>query len=285
MKITNHRFDDHWFALSKDVGGNLDDLRFIVMHYTAGGDGKGTRDYMLKSPEEKGANAGKAVYGSAHLLIDRDGTIWQIVPFDKRARHAGESQWKGLTSLNQYAIGIEIANYGWLDLQGDGTYKRPETPRFKAKDVTIGTMPGGTEQKGWENYTAAQLASVEAVTLALLEHYPAIREIVGHQEIAPGRKFDPGPAFPLQRFKNLVFGRSEDAFDTADGPAPERFEVTSSLNIRGGPGVQFTPLEVSPLKIGTKVVKHDEQGEWYFVSLAKAATQKGWVNRRYLALL
>jgi N-acetylmuramoyl-L-alanine amidase len=285
MKITNHRFDEHWFAPSKDVGGNLDELRFIVMHYTAGGDGKNTRDYMLKSPAEKGGNTGKLVYGSAHLLVDRDGTIWQIVPFDKRARHAGESQWKGLTMLNQYSIGIEIANYGWLDRQGDGSYKRPETKRFKGEDVTIARMPGSTEEKGWENYTAAQLASVEAVTLALLEHYPEIREIVGHQEIAPGRKFDPGPAFPLQRFKNLVFGRGEEAFDGPAARARERFQVTSSLNIRGGPGVEFAPLEASPLKIGTRVDKHDEQGEWYFVSLAKAATQKGWVNRRYLALL
>jgi N-acetylmuramoyl-L-alanine amidase len=282
MKITNHRFDDHWFAPSKDVSGALDDLRFIVMHYTAGGNGAGTRDYMLKSPQEKGGNSGTLVYGSAHLLVDRDGTIWQIVPFNRRAHHAGKSQWKGLNSLNQYSIGIEIANYGWLDRQGDGSYKRPETPRFKARDVTIGRMPGGTEEKGWENYTAAQLASVEAATLALLDHYPTIREIVGHQEIAPGRKFDPGPAFPLQRFKNLVTGRGDDG---PDAPPPERFEVTASLNIRGGAGIEFTPLDISPLKRGTKVVKLDEQGDWYFVSLASKRAQKGWVNRRYLKLL
>jgi N-acetylmuramoyl-L-alanine amidase len=186
-------------------------------------------------------------------------------------------------SLNEYAIGIEIANYGWLNPQGDGTYKRPETPRFKAKDVTIGPMPNSTEVKGWENYTAEQLAGVEAATLALLAHYPTIREIVGHQEISPGRKFDPGPAFPLQRFKTLVDGRG----DQSPKDAAERYEVTSSLNIRGGAGIEFAQLDggVSPLKIGTKVVKLDEQGDWYFVALAKATATKGWVNRRYLRLL
>jgi len=285
MKITNHRFDDHWFGQSKDIGGNLDDLRFIVMHYTAGGSGAGTRDYMMKSPLEKGGNSGKEIFGSAHLLVDRDGTIWQLVPFNRRARHAGESQWKGLKSLNQYSVGIEIANYGWLDRQGDGTYKRPETPRFKAKDVTLGRMPNGTEEKGWENYTVEQLASVEAVTLALLDHYPTIHEIVGHQEIAPGRKFDPGPAFPLQRFKNLVVGRGGDGIDDGDGPSEEQYLTTASVNIRGGPGTEFAPLDVSPLKAGTKVAKSDEQGEWYFVSLAKPRTQKGWINRRYLKLI
>jgi N-acetylmuramoyl-L-alanine amidase len=91
MNITNHRFDDHWFGLSKDVGGTLSDLRFIVMHYTAGGDGVGTRDYFMKSPEEKGKN-GEPVYASAHLLVDRDGTTWQLVPFNKKARHAGRAR-------------------------------------------------------------------------------------------------------------------------------------------------------------------------------------------------
>jgi N-acetylmuramoyl-L-alanine amidase len=285
VKIANHRFEDHWFAMSKDVGGPLDDLKFIVMHYTAGGDGKGTRDYMLESPAEKGRSTGKLVYGSAHVLVDRDGTFWQIVPFNRMARHAGKSEWKGLASLNQYALGIEIANHGWLDRQGDGTYKRADTPRFKAKDVTLGPMPAGTEEKGWENYTAEQLAAVEAVTLALLERYPTIHEIVGHQEIAPGRKFDPGPAFPLQRFKNLVFGRGDELLEGPDALPPERYEVTTTLNIRGGPGIEFAPLDVSPLKIGTKVDKLDADGNWVFVKLARKSSQKGWVHGRYLKLV
>jgi N-acetylmuramoyl-L-alanine amidase len=250
------------------------------MHYTAGGEGAATRDYMLQSPEVKGTKAAP-VYASAHLLVDRDGTIWQIVPFNKQARHAGKSHWQGLDSLNTYSIGIEIANYGWLNRQGDGTFKRPETPRFKAKDVTLGIVPGGTEEKGWENYTAEQLAAVESVTRALLDHYSSIVEIVGHQEIAPGRKFDPGPAFPLQRFKNLVTGRGDDELDRP----PHRYEVSTSLNIRGGPGTEFLPLEISPLKQGTKVVKREEQGDWFFVTLAAGKKESGWVNRRYLTML
>jgi N-acetylmuramoyl-L-alanine amidase len=282
MKITNHKFDDYWHALSKDVGGALTDLRFIVMHYTAGGDGKGTRDYFLKSPAEKGKNQGTLVYGSAHLLVDRDGVIWQLVPFNKVARHAGKSSWQGLDSLNQYAIGIEIANYGWLNRQADGTYMRlGETPRFKPEDVMVGPMPNTTEEKGWENYPAAQLAAVESVTLALLAHYTEIREIVGHQDISPGRKFDPGPAFPLQRFKNLVTGRGDDQVDRP----PERFEVSTSLNIRGGPGTEHGLLKISPLKKGTKVLKTDEQGDWYYVKLTTGTKQSGWVNRRYLTML
>jgi N-acetylmuramoyl-L-alanine amidase len=112
------------------------------------------------------------------------------------------------------------------------------------------------------------------VTLALLAHNTEIREIVGHQEIAPGRKFDPGPAFPLQRFKNLVTGRGDERLDRP----PERFEVSTSLNIRGGPGTEHGLLKISPLKKGTKVVKTDEQGDWFYVTLTTGTKQSGWVT-------
>ena len=258
MRIANHRLAEEWFGRSKDVGGPLDSLRFVVMHYTAGGSGAGSRDYMMLSPTEKQRRLGrsKPVYASAHLVVDRDGSVWQIVPFNLKARHAGRSRWRGLSSLNKYAVGIEIANYGWLDRQGDDSYKRSDTPRFAAEDVTVGPMPGGTETKGWENYPAAQLDAVARVTSALLDKYPSITEIVGHQEIAPGRKFDPGPAFPMQRFRSLVDDRGVGAIDSRPDqgePAPERYQSATRLNIRGGPGVEFEKLDVSPLAAGTAI--------------------------------
>lgn len=290
MHIENHRFRDHWFDLSGDVGGPLTQLRFIVMHYTAGGSGESSRDYMLKSPAEKQRirGGGRKVYASAHIVVDRDGSIWQIVPFDLKARHAGKSSWRGLHSLNQYSIGIEIANYGWLDRQGDGTYRRSDTPVFQPGEVTVAPMPGGSEVKGWENYPLAQLEAVEKVTAALLAHYPSIMEIVGHQEISPGRKFDPGPAFPLQRFRNLVDDRGVGAVEgEADaGQVPDEYYLaTTRLNIRSGPGVVFEKLDISPLTAGTKLRKHDEERDWYFVSLTSDRSVKGWVHSRYARMV
>lgn len=289
-KIKNHRFTDFWFGRSKDVGGPLTDLRFIVMHYTAGGSGAASRDYMMKSPSEKARvlGASKKVYASAHIVVDRDGTVWQIVPFNLKARHAGTSQWKGLTSLNRYAIGIEIANYGWLDKQGDGSYKRSDTPRFQAENVTIAPMPNGTEIKGWENYASEQLDAVERVTRALLDKYPSISQVLGHQEIAPRRKFDPGPAFPMQGFRNLLDNRGLGALENERGVEerpPERFVTTTRLNIRGGPGNEFERLAESPLPHGTELVKQDEEGVWYMVSLADDPTISGWVHSRYTKLV
>lgn len=294
MRIVKHRLADHWFGMSKDIGGALTDLRFIVMHYTAAGSGAVSRDYMMKSPTEKGAKSGTKRYASAHVVVDRDGTPWQIVPLNRKARHAGRSQWRGLESLNSYSIGIEIANYGWLDPQGDGSYKRSDTPRFAAGDVTISSMPGGTEVKGWENYPAVQLDAVQHVTESLLAKYPSIIEVVGHQDISPGRKFDPGPAFPMQRFRNLVDGRGAGALENERSviqrPEPS-YTTTARLNIRAGPGLDCEPLDVSPLPTGTSVIAIDEQPPWIFVSLTDtiesriAEEVKGWVHSRYLRLL
>ena len=96
MQIKNHKLAGHWYRLSRDIGAEMGAPRFIVMHYTAGGAGAGARDYMLKSPTQKQRLLGAArkIYASAHVIVDRDGSIWQIVPFNRKARHAGRSRWK-----------------------------------------------------------------------------------------------------------------------------------------------------------------------------------------------
>jgi len=280
--------------MSKDIGGALHAPRFIVMHYTAGGSGAGSRDYMVKSPTQKQKLTGAAdrVYGSAHIVIDRDGSTWQIVPFDRKARHAGRSSWKGLESLNSFSIGIEIANYGWLDLQGDGSYKRSDTPRFAAEQVTIAPMPSGTRLMGWENYPTVQLEAVERVSRVLLTAYPSIGEILGHEEIARRRKFDPGPAFPMPRFRSLVddrgIGALEDESDDRER-SRDRYATTSRLNIRGGPGIDYEKLDESPLAVGTIVASlhsdGDNDSEWTKVRLGGADGIIGWVHGGYLRLV
>jgi N-acetyl-anhydromuramoyl-L-alanine amidase len=98
---------------------------------------------------------------SAHLLIRRDGSVIQFVPFSERAWHAGESCFRGKTRCNDYSIGIE--------LEGED-----ETP-----------------------YDDRQYPVLQAVINALCAAYPAIsaRKLAGHCDISPGRKTDPGPAF------------------------------------------------------------------------------------------
>jgi AmpD protein len=103
---------------------------------------------------------------SSHLFIDRRGRTIQFVPFNERAWHAGVSCWRGRERCNDFSIGIELEG---------------EDHRF---------------------YTRAQYRRLGAVVNALLDSYPRLSRgaIVGHQEIAPGRKTDPGPAFDWPGF-------------------------------------------------------------------------------------
>ena len=100
---------------------------------------------------------------SAHLVIDRRGRATQFVPFNQRAWHAGESSWRGRPGCNNYAIGIEL----------EGTDERP--------------------------YTQRQYERLARVLDWLMRRYPAldVAALVGHNEIAPGRKTDPGAELRL----------------------------------------------------------------------------------------
>ncbi|MEQ1440670.1 1,6-anhydro-N-acetylmuramyl-L-alanine amidase AmpD [Fontimonas sp. SYSU GA230001] len=107
---------------------------------------------------------------SAHLLIRRDGAVVQFVPFVRRAWHAGVSSFDGRERCNDFSIGIEL----------EGTDERP--------------------------YTARQYRRLARVIGVLRRHYPRItpQRVVGHSDIAPGRKTDPGPAFDWARLRSLL---------------------------------------------------------------------------------
>jgi len=104
---------------------------------------------------------------SAHVLVRRDGELVQFVSFGERAWHAGKSVWQGREACNDYSIGIEC----------EGTDEIP--------------------------YEPAQYAALNELLGLLLGAYPAItrERIVGHSDVAPGRKTDPGPSFDWSRLR------------------------------------------------------------------------------------
>jgi AmpD protein len=107
---------------------------------------------------------------SAHVLVRRDGRPVQFVPFGARAWHAGRSEYQGRAACNDFSIGIELE---------------------------------GTDDTGFED---AQYRTLSAVIAALLACYPTLdpARIVGHSDIAPGRKLDPGVKFDWPRLRDLV---------------------------------------------------------------------------------
>lgn len=107
---------------------------------------------------------------SAHLLIRRDGAVVQFVPVGARAWHAGRSSWQGREACNDFSVGIEL----------EGSDEAP--------------------------YEDAQYQALAAVIQALCAAWPTLapERVVGHSEIAPGRKTDPGPSFEWPRLRVLL---------------------------------------------------------------------------------
>jgi N-acetylmuramoyl-L-alanine amidase len=121
--------------------------------------------------------------------------------------------------------------------------------------------------------------------LALFETYPSLQEIVGHEDIAPHRKKDPGPAFPMSHFRSLVTGRKDDA----QVEQTLLHAATTGLNLRMGPTVESAKVLDSVLPKGTRVEVIDRSGMWCKVVVQDAidgdAGHKGWVSGKYLEKL
>jgi N-acetylmuramoyl-L-alanine amidase len=112
---------------------------------------------------------------STHYFVFEDGRIVQSVPEARRAWHAGESSWHGETDINSRSIGIEIANRG--------------------------------HEWGYDDFPAAQVAAVVSLARDIVERnaIPAHR-VLGHSDVAPTRKWDPGEKFPWERLASAGVG-------------------------------------------------------------------------------
>lgn len=156
----------------------------IVLHYTAG-------------PAKPSINTltNPKVKASAHLVVDIDGSVTQLVPFNLISWHAGRSSHGGRTGLNKYSIGIEMVNWGMLTKKGDKFYTWTGH-LIDRVDVIKDTHRNQTKPGYWHAYTVEQMRAVEKLCRLFINEY-RIKHILGHEEIAPIRKIDPGPAFPL----------------------------------------------------------------------------------------
>jgi N-acetylmuramoyl-L-alanine amidase len=121
---------------------------------------------------------------SAHYVVAEDGTLWRLVDETRRAFHAGISCWEGETDLNAVSIGIEIVNPG--------------------------------HEWGYRAFPEAQMATVEALCRRLVARWPIPpRRVVGHSDIAPSRKADPGELFDWRRLARAGIGLCPAASDAA----------------------------------------------------------------------
>lgn len=189
---------DHWLeGVRRELipgGAPLNVRRALVMHFTAGATALSSIAFW-RSPAAKGA--------SAHCIIDRDGTVYQCRPFNLTCGHAGppgKSRWRDPKSgvlydgMNSHSLGIELANAG-----DNAVLARQYTrlPLLQARH------PNGGPLQSWEPYPEPQLAAATVVARALVTRYN-LDDVTGHDCIAPERKNDPGPAFPMRAFRESL---------------------------------------------------------------------------------
>ncbi len=276
MKLRNHR-------LVRDEGSNVPfektpnqsgelaggQPKYIVMHFTANGSARGAISW-LSNPQAK---------ASAHLVIAPDGSITQMVKLNEKAWHAGRSSWKGLNGMNSHSVGIEMVNWGGLKGSRGSWKSWTGTPVADDRVIEAAHKHSPGNVCGWELYDEPQIdAAIASVAAIAAEYGIGPQEVIGHEDISPGRKTDPGPSWDMERFRARVFGREEETSNV------DLFEVAASsgLNMRSGPGVDGSVVEL--LQKGTKVMPVERQGLWWLVSKMEGdePDTTGWVHSNWL---
>ena len=152
-------------------------IDMLVLHYTGMPTAAAALDRLCDAKTEV----------SAHYLIDEDGTVWRLVPEDRRAWHAGRAFWAGETDINSRSIGIELVNPG--------------------------------HEHGYRAFPEPQMSALLALCRDILaRHAIPPHRVLGHSDVAPDRKSDPGELFDWRRLAVAGVGLWSDAVagDTTD---------------------------------------------------------------------
>lgn len=176
---------------------------YLIIHYTANQSVEETiNHFQTRRP------SGNA---SAHIIIGRDGEVVQMVKFNRRAWHAGRSKWGELEGMNNFSIGIELVNSGWVTETEAGNWVDWRGRVTPPEEVIVAPHRNDPNQiqYGWQTFTEPQINSLIEVSIALDDRYSFL-DIMGHDDISPIRKVDPGPAFNMISFRSLILGRTEN---------------------------------------------------------------------------
>jgi N-acetylmuramoyl-L-alanine amidase len=156
--------------------------------------------YLIPEPDDPTYDRGKL-------------RVYELVPETHRAWHAGESYWGGRTSLNDQSIGIELVNRTWC-------HRSPIDTGNGIVEAAGAQAPGTIDESTaipdaalagicfFPDFAESQIELLVGLLDDILRRYPSIKptQIVGHSDIAPDRKIDPGPRFPWQRLHRLGYG-------------------------------------------------------------------------------
>lgn len=271
MDIRDGRVAGVRFVPAATSGGVITPT-LIVLHDTAGRLDKGSSVAWFRSKE---------CQTSAHFVVERDGEIVQMVCTDRKAYHAGASEWRGRKFCNAFSIGIEIVNPGKMDAAGRAWFGKATSEPVTRK---------ATREHGdgwWLPYTPAQVDAVKRLCRAIVAAYPDCNEITTHWAVSPGRKIDPCPLLPLDDIVAHALG--EDEPEAADQrqpppaaglpPAPPASVMQTSTGVNaahvGLGGSASTGLSIAK---AAKASSTPEGFDWLGFGIALAEDPVFWIG-------
>lgn len=283
MKLKDHMIEGIEYRPAALIGGRITP-EIVVLHDTAGRlDRFNSRDYLATTTA-----------ASVHFVVERDGTVSQLVPTNRRAGHAGQSTFHGRADCNAFSIGIEVVNPGRLTRGVGGA-----ALAWWGQDFGTGGLLGGymladieTPQHGkgcWMSYTPEQIEAVMALLGTLFAAIPTLKDITTHWYVSPGRKIDTNPLFPLEALRARILGRddpalieAENASAAVEGESLVRIAAPGGLNFRAWPS--FNPNVIASIPDGT-VLPVNREGifagrHWLNVTYAG---RDGWIFSNYAA--
>lgn len=278
--VKNHRLEgpNISYHTTTKKSGKISEVAFCVIHYTA----STNFDADVKTLSSSNVQA------SCQLVVSPSGEVAQIGLLNDCLWHAGQSSWRGYNGLNRYSIGIEVTCPGPVDMIEDyGStalikYWWGKTNVVDKSTLVYAPATNGGPAKWWVSFTPQQIDAVIEIGMALKKYY-GIREFVGHDQIAPSRKIDPGPCCPKQVF-DILNGRANDPYTEEPVDDPNSIHearqmivsVADSLNFRDAPNGKV----IGKLPNTTPVEVFEISGNW--AKVKTPAGYVGWVHKGYL---
>ncbi|WP_188316113.1 N-acetylmuramoyl-L-alanine amidase [Chitinophaga agrisoli] len=247
------------------------DPDYLILHYTATDTAADAINWFMNTQSNPDRIA-------AHIVLDYDGTITQLIPFNCRANHAGYSIWDGASEFNYHSIGIEIVNPGYVEKMDDGSYRRAKGkvngkmvyktyPASSASSIVAAQHKhrfwNAKDNQHWFVFPPAQLEALYTLSKTLIDKYQLITAL-GHDDIAAGRKPDPGPAFPWDTFRTRLNGTAS--------PIGKVF-VTNQHGVNFRSSHSTTSTVIKTLSQGYEVGLIETNGQWSKVYLVQKQTE------------
>lgn len=281
MRIKNHRVEGVPFEAAAYTGGAIKP-DIVVLHDTAGRLTAGNSAHYLASK-----NTAKA---SVHFVVEIDGRVIQLVPTNRRANHAGESNFNGRKGCNGFSIGIEIVNPGRMTRLSETQAQAWWGEQFAINLMGIREVTTREHGRGlWMPYPQAQLEAVIDLLTCLFRDVPSLIDITTHWYVSPGRKVDVNPLFPLDQLRAAVLGHDDPADSAAaegsvpfeDGEAMVRIAAPGdTLNLRRWPSLNPNVIGTIPDGANVPVLRTGLFGGRQWLRVLYGG-QEGWIVARY----